>query len=319
MNLVTVLCGASLKIMFLRVKQFDVYAMNKKHYYDNILCMKKENKEWLRNKNVLIVGASSGIGKHLAFNLILKYDCKVFGISNNKKQMEGFYKKLDEFQPNFKFYVFDATREEAWKDFVLMLEAENIKIDVLINCVGELPKFGGFNEYTQKDITRAMNANFYSAIFSIRHILPMLKEGESPAIINISCLSSIMAIGGTSIYSASKSALKSYTEVLSAEVDDNFYVGLVLLGVIKTDFYKNQEETVIKKLLNRAMKPNDASNKIIKNLAKKKKRIVVGIDAYAFDSISRAFPTKSISWAKKWLQRKNLQLIKERNKREASE
>lgn len=265
--------------------------------------------EWLKNKNVMVVGASDGIGKYLAFKLILQFNCKIIGISNNRAEMEMLNDRLEEYKDNFSYYIFDATNEKSWEEFSEGLKTNKAKIDVLINCVGELPEFKTFEDYTQKDITKTMNANFYSAIFSIRHILSFLKESEEPAIINVACLASSLSIGGTSIYSASKSALKSYTQILAQELDKKFYVGLVLMGITNTKFYKNQNKIITSKLLERAMTPRVASRIIIDNMCKKKKRIVVGFKSLAYDHISRMFPTLSIEWIKRWLKYKKINLI----------
>ena len=121
------------------------------------------NLDWLRNKNIIVVGASDGIGKYLAFKLILQYNCKIIGISNNQKQMEQFNERLVEYHNNFQYHIFDATSEKKWEEFSQQLKDDKFNVDILINCVGELPQFNSFDKYTQKDISKTMNANFYSA------------------------------------------------------------------------------------------------------------------------------------------------------------
>lgn len=268
-------------------------------------------KDWLKKKNVVVVGASAGVGKHLAFNLILKYNCNVYAISENKKQMEDFVSKMGEYKENISYEIFDATKERKWQEFVEKLNAENIKVDILINCVGELPTFKSFNEFSQDEMSSIMNKNFYSSIFSIRHLLPFLKQSKSPTIVNISCLSSVMSVGGNSAYSASKAALKSYTEVLASELDGKFYVSLVILGTIKTDFYNNQSESISKKILQGATTPQEAANKIIIALLKKKERVVIGFKTRAYDHLSRLFPTMFRKYTKKLMDKKKIKLYDE--------
>ena len=127
-------------------------------------------------------------------------------------------------------------------------------------------------------------------------------------------MASSLSVEGTSIYSASKSALKSYTQILSSELEDKFYVSLVLLGAIKTDFYKNQKQELSVKLLEKAMSPRNASKIILNGMCKKKKRIVVGVKTQLYDYVSRMFPTKSLSWVKKWLKYKKIDLINNNSK-----
>lgn len=268
-------------------------------------------KEWINGKTVVVVGASSGVGKHLAFNLILRYNCKVIGISNNKNQMDEFYQRIVEYHDSFTYYILDATKEKSWQEFSTTLSSENINIDIVINCIGELPKFNSFEKHTQKEVTYIMNANFFSCIFSTRYLLPFLKEAEEPAIVNVSCLSSILSVGGTSIYSASKSALNSYTQILAHELDDKFYVGLVLLGLVNNEeFYKNQDKEINKKILKKSMTQSKASKNILFGICAKKRRIVVGVDARMIDGLSRIFPSLTPLIIKKYLKKKKINLYK---------
>lgn len=266
-------------------------------------------KEWIYGKTVVVVGASSGIGKYLAFNLILRYNCKIIGISNNKNQMEEFYNRITEYHSSFEYYIFDATKEKDWQEFTAQMADEERYIDMVINCVGELPKFNSFESHSQKDITKIMNENFYSCIFSTRYLLPILKEADEPAIINVSCMASVFSVGGTSIYSAAKSALNSYTQILSHELDDKFYVGLVLLGTIKNEeFYKNQDNNMTDKILNKALTLSQASKKILYGICVKKRRIVVGANAKLFDKLNGIFPTLTPLLIKKYMKRKKIKL-----------
>ena len=87
-----------------------------------------------------------------------------------------------------------------------------------------------------------MDINFYSCIYSTKTLLPMLLESSSPAIINIDSSAALMTLAGTSMYSASKAALKGFTEALRVEFAGKMYVSLVCPGFTKTDIFRNQGE-----------------------------------------------------------------------------
>jgi len=189
----------------------------------------------------------------------------------------------------------------------LALQEQNIGVDVLINCVGELAKFTRAENHKFKEINSAMATNFYANIFAVNHMLPILKKSNSPSIVNVSCVSAMLPVKGTSIYSASKSALKSYTEILQQELEE-FYVAIILLGKVKTNFLKNQDELDQKKIYKRAMSPNSASDKIIKALNKKKKRIVVGYDAKLGDYLSRFAPNFASRLTNRFLKKRKIRI-----------
>ncbi len=181
------------------------------------------------------------MGAGMAATLIKKHGCTVIGIARNEKKILNFIDQLgEENAKKFSYKLFDVSKRENWEDFAKELEDENIAVDVLINNAGILPKFKRFDKYSYEEIERAMNINFYSCIYSVKTMLPILQKSSSPAIINIDSSAALMTLAGTSVYSASKAALKSFTEALRIEFAGKIYVGLVCPGFTKTDIFSGQ-------------------------------------------------------------------------------
>lgn len=82
--------------------------------------------------------------------------------------------------------------------------------------------------------------NFLSAVYAINNLFPLIEKSDNPAIVNVSSASALATIVGTAGYSASKSALKSYTEVLAEELRGRVYVGLVMPGFARADIFRMQ-------------------------------------------------------------------------------
>ena len=101
-------------------------------------------KNWLNGKNVVLTGASSGIGKEITKILITEFDCLVLGIARNEEKMLKLLEELGENKGKFSYKLFDVSLKENWANFSKSLEKENFKIDVLINCAGVLPNFDKF-------------------------------------------------------------------------------------------------------------------------------------------------------------------------------
>ena len=196
---------------------------------------------WLQGKTVVVTGASGGMGAGIAATLIKKHGCTVIGIARNERKILNFINELgEENAKRFSYRLFDVSVRENWESFAKELEEENIAVDVLINNAGILPKFKRFDRYSYEEIERAMNINFYSCIYSVKTMLPILQKSSSPAIINIDSSAALMTLAGTSVYSASKAALKSYTEALRLEFAGKIYVGMVCPGFTKTDIFSGQ-------------------------------------------------------------------------------
>ena len=252
-------------------------------------------RDWMDNKTVIITGASGGMGKGVAEKLIKEHGCTVIGIARSEEKMKKVVEELGSYADKFSYQLFDVAVEQNWIDFVSYLNENNIKPDVLINNAGILPKFDKFQNYTVEYIKKAMDINFYSAVYSIHALLPILLESDSPAIINIDSSAALMTLAGTSVYSASKAALKSLSEALREELRGKCYVGIVCPGFTKTDIFRNQDSADDKgqKMLNMVSTSCDRMVKMIMNDIKTKRPLGVhGFDAAFMNYFGRIMPVQ---------------------------
>ena len=250
----------------------------------------------LDNKTVIVTGASGGMGAGIAKTLITEHNCKVIGIARNEKKMLEFVDGLgDKYKDKFTYKLFDVSSKGSWESFAENLKESNTNIDILINNAGILPRFASFDKYSNEEIEAAMNINFYSAVYSVQALLPLLLESDEPAIINIDSSAALMTLAGTSIYSASKAALKGFTEALREEFKGRIYVGLVCPGFTKTNIFRNQNNNnnsdSDQKLIDMVSTDCDKMVKMIMSgIRRKKKMQVRGADAHAMSIFNRLFP-----------------------------
>ena len=166
------------------------------------------NKCWFDYKTVILSGASSGIGKGIAERLIKDHGCKVIGIARNEERLLRFKEELGNKGGNFTYYTFDVSQEEKWQELADTLIRDNIQPDILINNAGILPKFDKFVNYTIDEIKKAMEINFFSCVYSMQALMPLILKSDSAAIVNVASSAALCSLAGTSVYSASKAALK---------------------------------------------------------------------------------------------------------------
>ncbi len=253
------------------------------------------DKNWMNNKTVIITGASGGMGKGVAERLIKEHGCTVIGIARSEEKMKKVVEELGDYADKFSYQLFDVAVEKNWLDFVDYLNENNIKPDILINNAGILPKFDRFQNYTVEYIEKAMNINFYSAVYSIHALLPLLLESPAPAIINVDSSAALMTLAGTSVYSASKAALKSLSEALREELRGKCYVGIVCPGFTKTDIFRDQtaSDDKAQKMLNMVSTSCDRMVNMIMNDIKTKKPLGVhGFDAAFMNYFGRLLPVQ---------------------------
>ena len=249
---------------------------------------------WLDGKTVVVTGASGGMGAGIAATLIKKHGCTVIGVARSEPKMLKFIEELGPtYAQQFSYKLFDVSVKENWENFYNELVEEGVQVDVLVNNAGILPKFKRFDRYSDEEIERAININFYSCVYSVKTFLPMLLQSTDPGIVNIDSSAALMSLAGTSMYSASKAALKGFTEALREEFRGKCYVGLVCPGFTKTDIFRGQSNAGGKgeKVINMISTDCDLMVKMIMFSIEHKQALQIhGVDAHAMSVFGKLLP-----------------------------
>ena len=269
----------------------------------------KYNKNWLKQKTVVITGASSGIGAEISKLLVEKYNCKVIGIARNETKMQNFAKSLG--CENFSYYLFDVGKEDEWCDFSKELQNKNIKVDLLINNAGMLPQFKRAVDGNIEQTKNVFETNFFSAIYAYKHIYENLKKSQTPSIVNICSSDALCPLVGTSLYASSKGAMKNYFEAMQVEENKNMYIGIIYPGFVKTNIFNNQKNEKDKIVDKFSMKPEKMGKKIVNSIKKCKKRKVIGVDAKLMACMYRFFPKFSLKFFAFVLKKAKIKLYKD--------
>ena len=269
-------------------------------------------KNKLNGKTVILTGISSGIGKEIAKLLIEKYDCKVYGIARNENKILKFKSELENKENFIGYSLFDVSLEEKWLEFSKFYTERFKSADVLINCAGMLPKFSKFEKTDVKTIDTVMKVNFYSCVYSSKYMMPILEKSTFPSIVNVSSSASLVTFAGISGYSASKSALKSFSLCLSEEYGRNTYVGCICPGFTDTDIFINKTTTskelnLIKKL---CTSPQKVAKKTVKAIEKRKRLKIIGYDAKLMNFFYKIFPNFTSKLITKILKKSGFELFK---------
>ena len=270
--------------------------------------------DWIYGKTVLITGASSGIGKTLTLQLIREHNCNVLGIGQSEEKMRSLMKELSYMSDRFAYKLFDISNADYWEQLADDLLEENIVVDVLINNAGTMPPFDKSTNYSEEKILKTMDVNFHGCRYAINSMLPVLRNSSMPAIINVSSSSALAPLVGTSIYSASKAALKAYTESLIGELGREIYIAYVCPGFTKTDIFRNQYFISDGRLINFMSTNLDKMvRKIIKKIIKQKSRIIVGKDAKFMNFTSKFFPVLGLKFYEIILKKSKLKMFENIN------
>ena len=149
-----------------------------------------------------------------------------------------------------------------------------------------------------------MKTNFHATVYAVKEISPLLEANGKylPGIVNVASSASLCSIVGTSAYTATKCALKGFTEVLQLDEKGKKYIGAVYPGTTATELFRNDENTKNSALDKIAMPAQKMAKKIARRILKRKKRSVVGWDAKLMNFTAKIMPVKGpalIRWVMK--------------------
>jgi len=249
-------------------------------------------KNWLFGKNIIISGASGGLGFAIAKLLIEKYDCNVIGICRNEKKVLSARETLKDKKEKFSYVLFDVSDKENWKNFAKNLKDNGITPDILINNAGFMLPFEVFEKVGEDEIDEIIDTNFKSVVYGAKYMLPLIRESKTPAIINVASAAGRCAVVGETMYCATKYAVRGFTEALHQDYKKSIYIAGIYPGFIKTDItdrlnLSEKNYGTISKMMLPAKK---AAKRIVKRIRRKKKTIVIGFDGHFMSGCGRLFP-----------------------------
>ena len=260
------------------------------------------------SKLAIITGASSGIGKSIAFRLIKKYGCTVYAIARNEEKLQKCKSELGDLAENYIVYPMDVSKKDGWQELFRVISESCLTVDLLVNCAGILPEFKSFANSTVEEIEKTIDINFMSQVYSTYYALPLLKDGG--AAINVSSSSALCPFGLVSGYTASKSASMHFSTAIAQEIK-TVSVSAVMPGFVKTDIMREQNVNEKEaKLINMVSSDCEKTvSKILRRVRRRKKRIVVGADAHLMSFLYRFFPGLAPKIISKFLKKSGLELF----------
>jgi len=184
--------------------------------------------------NIIITGASRGIGRQLALNLAGRSGHSIIVISRNEEKLNALCKEAGERSAMIPI-AFDLA-EGDYDALARDIRKHMSEIHILINNAGILinKKFG---HLSASDFDTMMNVNVKSAFLLSKELLPLFEPQSH--IVNISSMGGYQGsvkFPGLSLYSASKGALAILSECMAEELKDHHIaVNCLALGAARTE------------------------------------------------------------------------------------
>ncbi|MFC5849115.1 SDR family NAD(P)-dependent oxidoreductase [Deinococcus petrolearius] len=252
----------------------------------------------------VLTGAASGIGRALATDLTRRGS----HLALIDQDAPGLARVADELRarhPGLRVttHAFDLARTDAIPDLADAVLREHHRVTLLINNAG-VALGGTFEEVTLEEFEWVQAINFRAVVALCKAFLPALKTELYPQIVNVSSLYGIAAPVGQSAYSASKFAVRGFTEALRHELaPQGIGVTAVHPGGVRTNIANNarvgsgahasaQDVQAERQAMNRVLRldPAEAARIILRAAERRSPRVLVGHDARVLDLLVRARP-----------------------------
>jgi 3-hydroxy acid dehydrogenase / malonic semialdehyde reductase len=176
----------------------------------------------LSGKNILITGASTGIGYHTAkyFAEASKGDIKLVLAARRKQKLEALKADLIKDYPSIQVHIetLDVSKLETIEPFLSGLPEEFKSIDVLVNNAGKALGLDPIGSVDSADVEEMFQTNVLGMIQLTQLVVKQMKEKNSGDIVQLGSVAGRNPYPGGGIYCATKAALRSFTHVLREEL-----------------------------------------------------------------------------------------------------
>ena len=219
----------------------------------------------LEGKNVIITGASRGIGKGIAEVFASQGANIAFTYRSSDKKAKALELELAANDCKAKGYKSDASNFEAAQQLAIDVIKDLGSIDVLVNNAG-ITKDGLIMRMSEEDFDRVMNGNMKSVFNMTKAVLPTMLKQRKGSIINMSSVVGVRGNVGQANYSASKAAINGFTKSTALELGSrNIRCNSIAPGFIETEMTKALGEEVVQEWrdqvpLKRVGTPDDIAN-----------------------------------------------------------
>ena len=218
----------------------------------------------LANINVILTGATGGIGSEI-LNKLIKCNANVIATGTNEEKLN----KLKKNFPNIIIKKFDISNHSLIESFIDECNKDfNNKIDVLINNAG-ITKDNLSIRMKDDEWNKVIEINLTSTFLMSKNTIKKMLKNKNGKIINITSVVAHTGNLGQSNYAASKAGIVGMSKSLAIEYGKkNIKINCISPGFIKSDMTDKINEDYIQKLrekisLGKFGNPEDVANAVI--------------------------------------------------------
>lgn len=246
----------------------------------------------VKEQVIVITGASSGIGLATA-EMAVERGARVMRAARSEEELGDTVDRLNRRGHRAAYVAADVADEQAVQRIADRAVSEFGGFDTWVNNAG-VSVFGRLTEVPMADKRRVFETNFWGVVYGCKAAVAHLQQ-RGGAIINLGSVLSEFAVPLQGIYSASKHAVKGYTDALRMELESEnvpIAVTLVKPGPIDTPYPQHARNYLRGEPKHRppVYAPEEVARAILKCAEKATREVVVGGGARAMIAMARLAP-----------------------------
>jgi short-subunit dehydrogenase len=195
---------------------------------------KQKFMEAVKGKNILIMGATGGIGSRTA-RLLASSGANLFLAARNQDKLTALASEL-KLSTN-KIFVADISKPAEVAALKEQFFSQYPSIDILVNAAG-IGIIKATDELSETDFLQTLQYNLYGPFLLVKAFLPKMKETKKGLIINIPGILGKVPMAGAAAYSASKYGLVGMMQSVREEIKrTEIRITNLFLGGVDTPFW----------------------------------------------------------------------------------
>jgi len=202
--------------------------------------------ENIKGKVIAITGASSGIGEAIAKHLAQLGADVILG-ARREDRLKNIVNEITLAKGKAAYKTLDVTSPENVSAFVSFAVEHFGKLDVLVNNAGVMP-LSMVNSYKVEEWHRMIDVNIKGVLHGIAAALPIFEAKDSGQFINITSVGDRWVGPTSTVYSATKFAVRAISEGLRQEVSNNIRVTIVAPGATESELAESISDANLKRL-----------------------------------------------------------------------
>ena len=214
----------------------------------------------IKNKVVVITGASSGIGEATAL-LLAERGAKVVLGARGADRLEALAARIMNSGGEAVYASTDVRRKEDLSRLVTLACERYGKIDVLVSNAGVMP-ISPLDDLRVEDWEDMIDVNIKGVLYGIAAALPVFRKQGFGHFVNTASTAGHKTVPSQSVYSGTKFAVRAISEGLRQEAGDKLRVTIISPGIVKTGYTESATDPVVREKLRLAMTPDAVARAI---------------------------------------------------------